>query len=339
MARIPPRQTHAVLSSGDAVNIGDCRIRVHDTLGHGSFGCVYRVEDLDTHVYMAMKVETGQPAFSQLDYENKIYRALSGTTGIPKVHGYHHDKKKKLRYMLLDLLGSNLYEVLKNAPGGTLPLRHVCIIGLRTLQRLRDMHGRGLLHRDVKPQNFLLGADKAAGKSTVWAVDFGLVKPFRNKDGTHMPDKEKKGLTGTPRFASRYTHLGHENSRRDDLESLMYMLAFLFRGNLPWQDVKVPPGMRPKSSRGRAWKNNRILELKQAQDVRELFLGMPGFLELATYVHKLGFEETPDYDRIRDTLMMTYHGTGKKTHGARKQVPNETVETRGVSPHPRPSLV
>ena len=291
-------------------------VRVVEALGHGSFGCVYRVERGAAGSPLAMKVEpaatASQPTFSQLEYENRIYAALRGTAGVPRVHGFLHDRGSGHRYLLMDLLGPNLHQVLLNAPGGTLPLRCVCIVAMRTLDRLRDMHARGLLHRDVKPQNFLLDYGNVPGRSTVWAVDFGLVKPYRNKDGTHVPDKGKKGMTGTPRFASIFTHMGHENSRRDDLESLLYMLVFLFRGKLPWQNIKVPAGMRPKSREGRAWKNRQILAAKQRHGGPELFQDMSGFPEIAQYVRSLEFDAEPDYGKIRKAFMRTYRDCQKK---------------------------
>ena len=99
---------------------------------------------------------------------------------------------------------------------------------MRILDRLADMHRVGLLHRDVKPQNVLLANDLAGGERSsvwaVWAVDFGLVKPFRNRHGVHIPHRgDKPGLTGTPRFAPTFAQVGHESSRRDDIESLLFV--------------------------------------------------------------------------------------------------------------------
>ena len=99
---------------------------------------------------------------------------------------------------------------------------------MRILDRLADMHRVGLLHRDVKPQNVLLANDLAGGERSsvwaVWAVDFGLVKPFRNRHGVHIPHRgDKPGLTGTPQFAPTFAQVGHESSRRDDIESLLFV--------------------------------------------------------------------------------------------------------------------
>jgi casein kinase 1 len=291
--------------------VGEVTVRA--PLGNGSFGSVYLVDAPGGH-QRAMKVEAaGAPGtFSQVEYEHRVYGILDGMVGVPRVYGYDDDGTR--RYLVMDLLGKNLQDVLKNAPGERLPLRYVCIIGIRTLVRLRDMHRQGLLHRDVKPQNFLLGSGGDKGTSDIWAVDFGLAKPYRSAGGAHMPYvRGKNGLTGTPRFASTFAQSGEENSRRDDLESLLYMLAYLFRGDLPWQNIRLPRGTDPKSPEGRRQKNRTILDHKLRCDHGRLYGGMGDLAECAAYVRGLGFDEEPDYDRIRSVLRRAYQGCTEPT--------------------------
>lgn len=98
------------------------------------------------------------------------------------------------------------------------------------------MHSRLLLHRDIKPENFLIGlGDKS---STIFVIDFGLAKKYKDSNTKlHIPYKDNKNLTGTARYASVKTHLGVEQSRRDDLEGITYVTIYFLRGSLPWQGL------------------------------------------------------------------------------------------------------
>ena len=128
------------------------------------------------------------------------------------------------------------------------------------------MHSRHIIHRDIKPDNFLIGTGKK--KHHVYIIDFGLAKRFRDpKTGEHIPYKDGKSLTGTARYASIYTHLGVEQSRRDDLEALAYVLIYFNKGCLPWQ------GIRAKTKKD---KYQKIMEKKIAVSPEDLCTGLPG---------------------------------------------------------------
>ncbi len=100
------------------------------------------------------------------------------------------------------------------------------------IKRVAYIHSRRIIHRDIKPDNFTIGIGKSAHR--IYIIDFGLAKKFMSSTGKHIGYKEGKGLTGTARYASINTHLGIEQSRRDDLESLAYVLLYFLRGKLPW---------------------------------------------------------------------------------------------------------
>ena len=105
------------------------------------------------------------------------------------------------------------------------------------LEMLHDTSEQYLIHRDIKPDNFLMGLKKNSSK--VYVTDFGLSKSFRdkNKPDVHIPFATNKALIGNARFASTSAHKGHEQSRRDDLESLGYMMIYFYTGSLPWSDI------------------------------------------------------------------------------------------------------
>lgn len=155
------------------------------------------------------------------------------------------------------------------------------------------MHSLHVIHRDIKPDNFLMGIDKK--KSLVYIIDFGLAKRFRDrKTGQHIPYKDKKSLTGTARYSSIYTHLGIEQGRRDDLESLIYTLIYLNKGVLPWQ------GLRAKTKND---KYKLIMETKINIKTEELFEGLPKqFITFFEYVQHLQFEDKPDYKMLHNLI-------------------------------------
>ena len=158
------------------------------------------------------------------------------------------------------------------------------------MQRLEFIHSKNFVHRDIKPDNFLMGIGKK--QNTVFAIDFGLAKRFRDpKTGDHIPYREGKDLTGTARYASVNTHLGREQSRRDDLEALGFVLMYFNRGSLPWQ------GLPAKTKKE---KYEKIRDKKVETTVEELCKGYPEeFPAYFTYCRKLAFDEKPDYAFLR----------------------------------------
>ncbi|EPS61015.1 hypothetical protein M569_13784, partial [Genlisea aurea] len=149
---------------------------------------------------------------------------------------------------------------------------------------------KSFLHRDIKPDNFLMGLGRRANQ--VYAIDFGLAKKYRDSSThQHIPYRENKNLTGTARYASMNTHLGIEQSRRDDLESLGYVLMYFLRGSLPWQGLKAG---------NKKQKYDKISEKKVSTSIEALCRGYP--TEFASYFHycrSLRFDDKPDYAYLK----------------------------------------
>lgn len=178
---------------------------------------------------------------------------------------------------------------------------HICDA---QISRIEYVHSKSFIHRDIKPDNFLMGLGKRANQVNV--IDFGLAKKFRDpKTHIHIPYRENKNLTGTARYASINTHLGIEQSRRDDIESLGYVLMYFLRGHLPWQGLKAATKKQ---------KYEKISEKKMATPVEVLCKGFP--MEFATYFQycrSLRFDDKPDYSYLRKLLRDLFAREGQSS--------------------------
>lgn len=277
---------------------------VLEKIGSGAFGDIYSGKQLlvfnynplligyntltDQHV--AVKVESRRSPHPQLDYEAKVYKCLEGTPGIPRMH--YFGVVGDYNAMVMDLMGPSL-EDLFNYCSRKFSLKTVLMLADQMLQRIEYVHYKHFLHRDIKPDNFVVGTGDHARH--VYLIDFGLAKRYRDpRTLFHIPYSEKKSLTGTARYASLHTHLGIAQSRRDDLESLGYVLMYFLRGSLPWQ------GLRANTKEE---KYAKILQKKRTTTIESLCRGFPLELQLYfNYVRSLQFDERPDYSYLRKIL-------------------------------------
>ena len=259
-------------------------------LGKGSFGKIYAGVNKTTGDEIAIKLEPLNTEQPQLIYEYKIYKYLQNGFGIPKV--YECSRDKKFTILIMDLLGDSL-EKKFNQCNRKFSLLTVLMIGEQLVTRLEFIHSKNYLHRDIKPDNFLVG--RGHKNNIIYAIDFGLAKKFRDpKTGLHIPYRDGKNLTGTARYASTNTHLGMEQSRRDDIEALGYMLIYFLKGTLPWQGQVLKDPKR---------KYDRIKQLKYDIKLEDLCRDLP--IELAKfiqYARDMKFEDKPDYNYLRGLL-------------------------------------
>jgi serine/threonine protein kinase len=262
------------------------RFKLGKRLGSGAFGEIYAGHEVGTGLRVAVKLEERGAKYPQLRYEARIYHTLDGTPGIPKM--LYSGVEGGYNVLVLERLGSDIEHIRANTASGRLPLNTVLSVGDHGLRVIEQFHNRGFVHRDIKPDNFLTGPDGHG----IFLIDFGLSKYVLDADGRHIPPSRGKCLTGTPRYASIANHRGREQGRRDDLESLGFVLLYLLRGSLPWKDMED---------------YDNIMRCKQDSLRRgKLYKDAPScFRAYFHYISTLGFADKPDYKRLRALLRST----------------------------------
>ena len=258
------------------------RYRLGKKIGTGAFGEIFEGTDIFDNSSVAIKLEHNSVKYPQLLFEAKLLKSIPGT-GIPVMHWF--GIAGEYNAMVMDLLGQNL-EDLYNYCAKNFSLKTILMITNQMIERLKHVHDNHYIHRDIKPENFLIGKDSTA--KTIYLLDFGLAKRYRDEyTHIHIPLKENRNLTGTARYASCNAHNGLEQSRRDDMESIAYVILYFFRKKLPWQGLKC----KDKNE-----KHAKIKEIKMSMTPEKLFEGLPQeFADYLTFVKKLGFEDEPAY--------------------------------------------
>ena len=204
-------------------------------IGSGSFGEVYVAEDLKNKKIVALKVEFQQSKCQQLQYESKIYEIMSGCVNIANISWYGSYKNKNI--MAFDRLSQSI-DKLFNYRMRNFSLKTVLMLADQMISAIQFFHSKGFVHRDIKAENFMMGAGK--NKSILYLIDFGLAGKYRNIDDVndHYPLTKNHEFMGTAKFQSINAHKGYSLSRRDDMEAIGYLLVYLMKGTLPWMEIK-----------------------------------------------------------------------------------------------------
>lgn len=263
-------------------------------IGSGSFGDIYLGVNMTNGEEVAVKLESTKARHPQLLYESKLYKILQGGVGIPKIKWYGQEKDYNV--LVMDLLGPSL-EDLFNFCSRSFTMKTVLMLADQMIGRVEYVHNKNFIHRDIKPDNFLMGIGKHANK--LYLIDFGLAKKYRDsRSKQHIPYREDKNLTGTARYASINAHLGIEQARRDDMESLGYVLMYFNRSSLPWQGLKAATKKQ---------KYEKISEKKMSTPVEVLCKGFPAeFAMYLNYSKGLRFDEGPDYMYLRQLFRILF---------------------------------
>jgi len=256
------------------------KYRILGKIGEGSFGFIYKGENIRTKELVAIKIEPIEKGLKLLKNESLIYQYLNNIQGIPIVKWFGKDEKNY--YMVINLLGDSLQTIKNNKQ--TFSLTSVLQIGIQVITLLKTIHEKGLIHRDIKPDNFLLGLNNEGKR--IYIIDFGLCKSYMNND-EHNSIKKTNNLIGSLTYCSINAHNCIELSRRDDMESLGYMLAYFYLGAISWHELSS--------------ENIDIIQkLKQEVTTNDKLAQI--LVNYIKYVRSLKYDETPNYFLIIDNF-------------------------------------
>lgn len=278
--------------------------RIKEKIGSGSYSVVHRGVERGTSDEVAVKFEwVNAEKGRRLLAEAKLYETFGRAPDVPHVRWY--GKQGPYNVMVMDLEGSSLDDLFTQC-GRKLSLRTVLLLAEQMIERIEFVHSQGILHRDIKPHNFVMGMGDES--DLVKVMDFGLAKRFLDRSGKHITCTERKGITGTVRYASLNVHDGLEPSRRDDLEAIGFVLLHFLRGSLPWQGLK---------GSSRHSKHEKIRRCKQKTSFEELCKGFPNeFVCYFKHVRSLQFTERPDYRYLRKLMRDAFDKQGFKRGGS-----------------------
>lgn len=281
----------------ERVQLGNSPVyKLERKLGKGGFGQVYvgrrvsggagRTGPDALEVALKFEHRNSKGCSYGPPYEWQVYSTLNGCYGLPLVH--HKGQQGDYYILVMDILGPSLWDVW-NSNNQTLSEQMVACIAVEAISILEQLHLRGFVHGDVKPENFLLGQPGTPNEKKLYLIDLGLASRWRDAtSGRHVDyDQKPDVFRGTVRYASVHAHLGRTGSRRDDLESLAYTLIFLLKGKLPWQ--------------GYVGENKGFLVCKKKMATSPemlCFLCPPPFQQFHEMVTNMKFDEEPNYSKL-----------------------------------------
>jgi serine/threonine protein kinase len=282
---------HDYLKPGARVS----HFRVCKMIGEGGYGEIYDVVDQRNDLHRALKIEYLDAPKQALEIEIAILRDLQDSPLFPKF--MTSGRTSRFLYLVMELLGPSISSVRKVLPSGRYSKYSYMHLAYHSLRTLEQLHAHGIVHRDVKPGNFLIRRDR---RNPVVMIDFGLSMRFRRPDGTHEPLSEEAGYTGTIRYSSANAHNELTLSRRDDLISWFYATIELATGDTPWPGNDNP---------------DKALRIKETIGVKRLCAPFPPeFTEIWGMISQLGYEDEPDYHGIRALLRQALSHERFKEH-------------------------
>ena len=268
-------------------------------LGGGAFGKIYCCVNNKTKELYACKIEKPNIEVPQLSNEYKILSLLKNYPFFPKCYKFCNSPHGYL--LILDHLGANLGTIMSKLPNKKYSMKSTLMIMTQCIERLKEIHEKGIIHRDMKPENLVIG-DKGKEKY-IYLIDFGLSKLISNdkKNQNISIIKKDKIVLGTVRYISLNAHLGNEQYKKDDLESLAYIMVYFIKGELPWQNIKV---------KTRKEKYYQIYKMKKNSIPDELCEYLPEEMKtFVNYIVNLNVNKNPDYTKLinlMNSLMKKY---------------------------------
>ena len=271
------------------------KYRLYNLIARGAFGTVFLGENVLTKEKVAIKIEERNKLRISLEKEAYILYYLKGP-GLPEIKSF--GRIKNYNILVETLLGRSLYQIFNDCQK-KFTIKDVCMIGLQMIERIEYVHSKNYIHRDIKPHNFLVSLKN---EGQIYIIDFGLSKKYKSDRGNHVKFNITKHLTGTPRFCSINSMRGVEQSRRDDLESLSYLILYFCKGYLPWQGLKI-------SSKNR--RLDSVTDMKKKLNIEKFCQGLPPeIIAFYKYTRKLGFAENPKYGYMKNLLYSILNKNG-----------------------------
>jgi len=271
-------------------------------IGKGSYGIIYLCKDIASNEFFAAKLQNKNIYTNSLQNEYQIMKDIN-IDKIPNAKFYGENNLYNI--LIMQLLGKSLEDIFeKILHKQKMPIHSVCNIAIQIIDILEQIHNKNYIHRDIKPSNFLFG-NNSFNNNIIYLIDFGLAKKYRESNNAeHYEIKEENKLIGTARFASINAMEGLSQSRRDDLESLGYMLIYFLKGKLPWQNFLI---------KNKEERYNKIKQTKKEIAINELCSDCPEEIgQYITYVKKLKYEEEPNYNYLKNLFYEILNKTGNK---------------------------
>lgn len=259
------------------------KFKILEQIGKGTFGKIFKAENKNTNEIVAIKLEKKANNIT-LKNEARIYTHLKELQCIPKIKSFGVDGK--YNFLVIDLLDKSLHDLIQEA--GVLPLKDVLNIGKELIEIIKHVHDRGIIHRDIKPENFMFSGNR------IKLIDFGLSRKYIH-GCKHITLEHNKSIVGTPYFIGIHIHDGQTPSRRDDVESIGYILMYLLFGTLPWLN---------QISKTKEERNRRVYEIKKDSPFT-IFKSAPKELKIfIQYCRSRSFSEKPNYLYLTNLLHM-----------------------------------
>jgi len=280
--------------------IANGKFQIGKKLGAGCFGEVYRALNTETREQVAVKIEdTCSKEHLQLEFEASVLTSLRQPAlqqGFADC--FYFGREGSFNCLVMEFLGPSLEHRMQER--GTFTVNTTALLAYQVLRRIEYLHSKGIVHRDIKPDNFVLGVGRK--QHHLYLIDFGLSSRYWKR--RHVVLRDGLSLTGTARYASVNVHRGMEQSRRDDLEAIGYMIMYFLRGSLPWS------GLQAKNKQE---KYRKILQTKESTRISDLCMGFPSeFCRYLEYCRGLGFRQRPDYDMLSKMFAAVRHRLEKE---------------------------
>ena len=303
------------------------KYRLLNLISEGIYGQVYIAININTNKFYAMKAESKDSNYQILEQEAyNLYSIKS--LGIPEFITF--GRINNYNVLIEELLGKSLFEIFKEY-NNIFSIQDICLISIQLLERLEWIHSKTLIHRDLKPQNFLLGRENK--NNIIYLTEFGLCTKYcSSKTGKHIIPGFRGTFTGTLKYSSANAQRGSQQSRRDDIESLGYNIIFFMKGELPWEHLNLKYNEKDLYLKTYA--------MKKYMPVERLCKGLPPEMQdYFKYVRNLKFQEKPNYDYLKNLFKTILKNNGIENYEdlnlSWANIPNKFKKKRTLSPKAR----